>query len=144
MPTQKTDESIVFELGQSSNPTAIIVEEEPSNNGLSASTSNITRKQEIKRTRQTTVSIPEAKSAHLLSSLRFGCNITSNQYLSYRLLQPNQRYEELDKLDVVLAPNSSLLIHCRFLLNGLDVLEYPSNWIKDTLDKACTLYFYME
>lgn len=130
--TQETDESI-FNIGQSSNP----IGEEGHNNGLAVS---ITKRQEIlHRTRQTTASIPESKGAHLLSSLRFSCNIMCNQFLSYKLDQSNLRVEELDKLDVVLTPNSSILIHCKFLLNGLDVLEYQPDWIKETLDKVCSL-----
>jgi hypothetical protein len=136
---QETNESI-FETGQSSSP--FTTEGQGSACRPPVLTSDKINRQEVKRTRQTNASVPKDKSAHLLSSLRFACSITSNQYLSYQLQQSDPPcYEELDKLDVVLPPNSSLLIHCKFLLNGLEVLESPLNWIKDTLNEVYALSF---
>lgn len=66
----------------------------------------------------------------------FSCKATCHQYKSYELLSTIQ-YEtfDLNKLDIVLDPNSVLSIRVTCTLNGLDTLKYPS-WIVSPLDKV--------
>lgn len=84
------------------------------------------------------VALPESKSEDVFPNhLLFSCDIQCIHSIKYSL-QESKEYKQfdLDKLDVILSPSSTLTIQCIFLLNGIEnVLEFPF-WVLKPLNKV--------
>ncbi|KAI7896899.1 uncharacterized protein EV154DRAFT_491171, partial [Mucor mucedo] len=96
----------------------------------------------VKHVDQTSITIAEHKSKqgillkdNTVYESSFYCQATCHQYMSYELLSSFQHEPfDLNKLDIVLDPNSVLSIRITCTLNGLNTLKYPS-WIEISLNK---------